>query len=51
MEICEDFLKFIYFNSGLTGKDLFKEVVNTLNELGLDLRTVEDKDMMVWGST
>ena len=37
-EICEDFLKFVHFKSGLTGKDLFKEVVATLNELGLDLK-------------
>ena len=37
-EICEDFLKFVHCKSGLTGKDLFKEVVDTLNELELDLK-------------
>ena len=36
--ICEDFLKFVHCKSDLTGKDLFKEVVDTLNELGLDLK-------------
>ena len=36
--ICEDFLKFVHCKSDLTGKDLFKEVVDTLNELGVDLK-------------
>ena len=31
-------MKFVHCKSGLTGKDLFKEVVDTLNELGLDLK-------------
>ena len=42
-EICEDFLKFVQCKSGLTGKDLFKEVVDTLNELGFDLKNCRGK--------
>ena len=37
-EICEDFLKLVRCKSGLTDKDLFKEVVDTLNEPRLDLK-------------
>ena len=48
-EIWEDFLKFVHCNSGLSGKDLFKEVVGTLNGLGLDIETVKDKVMIVLG--
>ena len=40
-EICEDFLKFVHCKSGLTDKDLFKEVVDTLNELGLELKNCQ----------
>ena len=42
-EICEDFLKFIHCKSGLSGKDLFKEVVDYINELGLDLKTCPEQ--------
>ena len=35
-EICKDMLKFIHCKSGLADKDLFKEVFETLNELGFD---------------
>ena len=31
-------MKFVHCKSGLTGKDLLKEVVDTLNELELDLK-------------
>ena len=31
-------MKFVHCKSGLTGKDLLKELVDTLNELGLDLK-------------
>ena len=37
-EIRSQNLKFVHCKSGLTGQDLFKEVVGTLNELGLDLK-------------
>ena len=37
-EICDNFLKFVHRKSGLTGWDLVKAVVDTLNELGLDLK-------------
>ena len=37
-EICEDFLKFVHCKSGLTSRDLFKEFVDTLNQLGRDLK-------------
>ena len=40
-EISEDFFKFVNFKSGLTGKDLFKEIADTLNELGLDLKNFQ----------
>ena len=42
-------MKFVHCNSGLSGKDLFKEVVGTLNGLGLDIETVKDKVMIVLG--
>ena len=35
---CKDFLKFVHCKPGLTGKYLFKEVVDTINELELDLK-------------
>ena len=47
-EKCEDFLKFLHCKSDLTGKDLFKEVVNTLNELGFDLKNCRGQG---WVST
>ena len=37
-DICENFLKFIYCKSGLTGKDLYNEVTETLSSFGLDLQ-------------
>ena len=37
-EICEDFLKLVHCKSGLTDKDLFKGVVDTLNEPRRDLK-------------
>ena len=35
-EICEEFLKFVHCKSGWSGKDLFKKVVDNLNELEFD---------------
>ena len=40
---CEDFLKFVHCKSDFTGMDLFKEVVNTLNELGLNLENCREQ--------
>ena len=37
-DICEDFLKFIHYKSGLTGKDLYNEVTEALSSFGLDLQ-------------
>ena len=37
-DICEDFVKFIHCKSGLTGKDLYNEVTETLSSFGLDLQ-------------
>ena len=36
-EIREEFLKFIHCDEGVTGRDLFEAVANTLSESGLDL--------------
>ena len=37
-DICEDFLKFIYCKSGLTGKELNDAVTEALSSFGLDLQ-------------
>ena len=37
-EICKEFLKLVHCKSGLNGKDLFKEVLDTLIEPGLGLK-------------
>ena len=37
-DICEDFVKFIHCKSGLTGKDLYNEVIEALSSFGLDLQ-------------
>ena len=36
-EIREEFLKFIHCDEGVTGRDLFEAVTNTLSKFGLDL--------------
>ena len=36
-DIREEFLKFIHCDEGVTGRDLFEAVANTLSEFGLDL--------------
>ena len=36
-DLREEFLKFIHCNEGVTGRDLFEAVTNTLSEFGLDL--------------
>ena len=36
-DIRKEFLKFIHCNEGVTGRDLFEAVTNTLSEFGLDL--------------
>ena len=36
-DIREEFLKFIHCDEGVTGRDLFEAVTNTLSEFGLDL--------------
>ena len=36
-DIREEFLKFIHCDKGVTGRDLFEAVTNTLSEFGLDL--------------
>ena len=46
-DICEDFLKFIHCKSGLTGKDLYNEVIEELSSFCLDLQIVVVKVMMV----
>ena len=38
-DIREEFLKFIHCDKGITGRDLFEAVTNTLPEFGLDLMT------------
>ena len=36
--ICKYFVKFIHCKSGLTGKDLYNEVIEALSSFGLDSR-------------
>lgn len=42
-EIWEDFLKFVLCKSGLTGKDFFREFVDTLIDLGIELKNCRGK--------
>ena len=37
-DICEDFVKLIHCKSGLTGKDLYNEVTETLSSFDPDLK-------------
>ena len=41
--ICEYFLKFIHYKSGLTGKVLYKKVTEALTSFGLDLQNCRDQ--------
>lgn len=51
-EICQYFLNFDLCKSGLTEKNLLNDVVDTLKELGLNLKLCQrqDKDMMLFGA-
>ena len=51
-EICQYFLNFDLCKSGLTEKNLLNDVVDTLKELGLNLKLFQrqDKDMMLFGA-
>ena len=37
-DICEDFLKYIHCQSGLTGKDLYNEIISSLESFNLDIQ-------------
>ena len=37
-DICEDFLKYIHCPSGLTGKDLYNEIISSLESFNLDIQ-------------
>ena len=37
-DICEDFLKYIHCQSGLTGKDLYNEIISSLESFNLNIQ-------------
>ena len=37
-EICEDFLKYIHYQDGLTGKNLYNEIISSLESFDLDIQ-------------
>ena len=42
--ICEDFLKYIHCQSGLSGKDLYNEIISSLESFNLDIQNCRGQD-------